>query len=145
MWFSHLGVIFCHFFEFLTIFNIFSIFDILCHFSHLGVIFTPRCDLLSFFRIFNHFLAFLALGRYYSHFEAKLKFFGHYILVEMYYKMFVPIGFQVWPIFRHFKAFFGHFRGNFVFFGSIFAHILVLRGFLLSTNQPYVFKSSMDF
>jgi hypothetical protein len=38
---------------------------------------------------------FLALGRYYSLFKAKYKNFGHYIVVEMYYKMFVPISFQV--------------------------------------------------
>jgi len=43
---------------------------------------------------------FLALGRYYSLFKAKYKNFGHYIVVEMYYKMFVPIGFQVWAIYR---------------------------------------------
>jgi len=37
----------------------------------------------------------LGLGRYFSPFKAKYKNVGHYIVVEMYYKMFVPIGFQV--------------------------------------------------
>ena len=38
---------------------------------------------------------FFDLGRYYSLFKAKYKNFEHYIVVEMYYKMCVPIGFQL--------------------------------------------------
>jgi len=53
------------------------------------------CDFIS---SLGHFLV---LGHYFSPFnKAKYKNVGFYEVVEMYYKMFVTIGFQFWPIFR---------------------------------------------
>ena len=59
--------------------------------------------LLNYWRIcdFDPFTGPLfAFWRYFSLFEAKFWKFDNHRVLEMYYKMFVPISFQVWPIFR---------------------------------------------
>jgi hypothetical protein len=55
------------------------------------------CRFCDFDPFQGHFLAIL---RPFAHFEAKYIKFDIYRVLEMYYKMFVPISFQVWPIFR---------------------------------------------
>ena len=42
----------------------------------------------------------LVILRHFVLFEAKQRKFHHHRMLEMYYKMFVPISFQVWTIFR---------------------------------------------
>ena len=43
---------------------------------------------------------FIAFWHYFLLFEAKFRKSDNHRVLEMFYKMFVPISFQVWPIFR---------------------------------------------
>ena len=59
--------------------------------------FPKYCQFCDFDPFWVHFLAF---GPYFSLFEAKYKYLGKYGVLQMFFILFVPIGFQVWPIFR---------------------------------------------
>ena len=77
-------------------------------FYHLVFMFVQFLDfkliyLLNYWRFcdFDPFTGpFFAFWRYFSLFEAKFRKYDNHGVLEMYYKMFVPISFQVWPIFR---------------------------------------------